>query len=445
MTSLRGPIAMLPHLNRALSIPVFVGGRTFQLFNVHPRARRSCSCRASSPKTPRPAASRPSGLAITTVAPKLSSSTASAVPPHRSRSIIPQHRPSQPPASRTKPPPWNHFPPWSAATKACPRLPVPSVVRRRPNPRNRPAIADAPAFPGFIALVVFLSLIIVGSCVAVFFLLRTHAPSSDSQHWRPAHGRSESSAPFASHMRMGSADTVSSLGGVKEKLAGMFQATLTFGRTRGARAPSQPGGGGWTQAAHDEWDSGDDEEAELGMRAAPHHTAVVTPGHSQHTSHHAPGPYDPHHPPAADPYAPGAGSFVVVQGYRPMANGLMQPGRGQHQPPATPARQDSDDSALSETPTVVPDAPPPPPRALVEAALARAARDRDAGGARPPLGLHRSTSSGASVPASFHSARTHMSPFGEGGEGSSEPPFVASPPQSPTRTFGGGTRFQEGL
>lgn len=222
-------------------------------------------------------------------------------------------------------------------------------------------------------------------------------------------------------MRMGSADTVSSLGGVKEKLAGMFQATLTFGRTRGARAPSQPGGGGWTQAAHDEWDSGDDEEAELGMRAAPHHTAVVTPGHSQHTSHHAPGPYDPHHPPAADPYAPGAGSFVVVQGYRPMANGLMQPGRGQHQPRAPPARQDSDDSALSETPTVVPDAPP------------------------PPLGLHRSTSSGASVPASFHSARTHMSPFGEGGEGSSEPPFVASPPQSPTRTFGGGTRFQEGL
>jgi len=132
---------------------------------------------------------------------------------------------------------------------------------------------------GFIAIVVCLVLVIVASCTAVFFLLRTH-PSDQNRAYRDRQrGRrhrhqavpSSASYDYSNYNNYSTSPTAANPQSLQRKLAGMFR----FGaKEQGSRA----GGGGWVRTGSgDEWDSDSADEAGRG-RGMKHLREQKTPG-----------------------------------------------------------------------------------------------------------------------------------------------------------------------
>jgi hypothetical protein len=220
--------------------------------------------------------------------------------------------------------------------------------------------------PGFIALVVVLSLFILSSLAAVIYLVRTRHPddnfedvvffpSSSARRQRNSSStttdtKNSYSGNSTQHTRTGTDESTST---VKAKLASMFRSLGGAGTTRSA---------GWYRAAEDEdWDDSDPAAApsmaELGLRRAPSAPVVVHPtARGQHVSESAAEYEQRQHPPTRQP--------------------------------TRRSTADSDD--LSETSTIVV-RERPVPAAVVNTALARNARN----------GLHSPTSPLGMVPPSY--------------------------------------------
>ncbi|KAJ7468552.1 hypothetical protein FB451DRAFT_1256525 [Mycena latifolia] len=102
--------------------------------------------------------------------------------------------------------------------------------------RDAPRIGGSTG--GFIGLVVGLVVIILGSCVAIYILLRDHSPSDrqraarrQESHYTSAPAKSGALLPWSA------------------KLGGLF------GRTSSDGAPRSKGGHGWIQASGDAWEA----------------------------------------------------------------------------------------------------------------------------------------------------------------------------------------------
>jgi hypothetical protein len=119
---------------------------------------------------------------------------------------------------------------------------------------------------GFIALIVCLSVLVVGICIAVFILLRDHEPTDEERDVRQQLSRrhreqqSESSSPFTYNPSSTNPPTLT------QKIGGIFgMAADDNNRTSKTRSRSgshrNRAGQGWIQArSGDDWDSDTDRE-----------------------------------------------------------------------------------------------------------------------------------------------------------------------------------------
>ncbi|KAJ7141837.1 hypothetical protein C8R43DRAFT_583235 [Mycena crocata] len=112
--------------------------------------------------------------------------------------------------------------------------------------RDAPRIGGSEG--GFIALVVGLGVVILGSCVAIFILLRDHSPSDREREARREERRRYPSASET--------NSNNNYGSLSAKLGGMFGLDGTK-RTKG--------GHGWIQASGDAWEA-DEAERSREMR-----------------------------------------------------------------------------------------------------------------------------------------------------------------------------------
>ncbi|EIW86136.1 hypothetical protein CONPUDRAFT_78618 [Coniophora puteana RWD-64-598 SS2] len=165
--------------------------------------------------------------------------------------------------------------------------------------REIPEIDGSPA--GFIALVVVLSVIILASCIAVFFLLRDHEPS-DAQR----------AARRSRYMREIEREASTADGGPGSTAPpSLTERMKRIWRTKGYASASRRGSGGWVQATGDEWEtsSANGDDHDTGMRvvggtklkvdiprayadpyARSDYPASSENGHSQSQAHGAGGP-----------------------------------------------------------------------------------------------------------------------------------------------------------
>lgn len=109
-----------------------------------------------------------------------------------------------------------------------------------------PNLTDNAAPTGFIAVVVCLSLIIIASCIAIFFLLRDHSQSDAERARRRQLRRYQQASPEVLHGQSWSTKLGTVLG-----FGGKPKENVRTGR--GGRP-------GWIQASGDDWEYDSDEE-----------------------------------------------------------------------------------------------------------------------------------------------------------------------------------------